>query len=257
MRLKTFFLSSCSALLLAVAAHAATVDRVVLKVNDAADLSGNGLLDPYLTWVNSGGFNEGIANASDLVANGLDFKDSFVDSHWDQVLSVRVSMYSQGVERAWITFGPGTDRQDFFRRDNIVASSWDHPATGIAVTGNNFFSVAGDAAINRHWFVNRNYGGCNNDAGFMLVFDGSYRACSWEDTRTGVIGPNTRGLFYSAGPGFTNYHYNAPYRYEVADVFAVSVTLPGAQVPLPGTAILLGSALLAAGAATRIRRKAR
>lgn len=39
-----------------------------------------------------------------------------------------------------------------------------------------------DSGLNRRFFIQNNYGGCSNDAGWFLVVEGS--ACSWEQRTT-------------------------------------------------------------------------
>ncbi len=226
------------------AADAAT--RLVMKVSDAPVASGTTVIDPYLDWTGTGGVNEGVAGATSLTNNGIDYKDSWVDTNWGDVTSVRVSMYTSAVEVAFMEFSAaGTAKDNFFSLANLTSSSWTD--TG---SPNNYFSIAGHNLIDRHWYVNRNYGGCTSDRGWMAVLDGraapSY-ACSWEDSRTGT-GSATRGFLYSDGPANENWTTGSV---GVADVFAVTVTT--APVPVPASGALLAGAL---GALAWRKRKA-
>ena len=44
-----------------------------------------------------------------------------------------------------------------------------------------FCSIAGHSEINRCWFVNSFYGGCNVDAGWLVVASRDATACAWEE----------------------------------------------------------------------------
>ena len=213
--------------------------RLVLKVSDATP----GAIDPNADWINNGGFNMGTPGAKTLLNNGIDFKDSFVDTNWIDVLTVRVSMYNQGNEVAFIEFdAAGTTKTDFFAQSNVTASNW-----ALLAGGHNFFSIPG-GGFERHWFVNTQYGGCGNDSGHFLVLDGSNGACPWENTRSGA-GKDTRLFLYSTlgptdgtfGDGAINWNDNTG-GVGQADVFAVHVTT---HVDLPATA-----AMSAAGVVT-------
>ena len=75
---------------LASIADAGTI--LAMKVSDLAPATASaGYIDPWQTWGNGGGWNEGVAGATSLTNNGIDYMNSFVDTNWGDVLSVRVS----------------------------------------------------------------------------------------------------------------------------------------------------------------------
>ncbi|XP_076455495.1 uncharacterized protein LOC143290091 [Babylonia areolata] len=87
---------------------------------------------------------------------------------------VRVSVYSDGMEKVFFLFnGEGTTSLDFFKADNLVASSFGdiNPNT----TTFNYFSIKGHERlpeVQRRFFVNSHYAkNCHADAGWMVVVD--------------------------------------------------------------------------------------
>ncbi|ARE39966.1 hypothetical protein RGUI_1825 [Rhodovulum sp. P5] len=242
--------ASAAALLLASQANAASI--LAMKLSDLTpDASSAGRLDAYSGWTDGTGWNEGVAGATDLVNNGIDYRNGSID--WAEVESVRVSMYSQGSEVAYVEFdAAGTTMTDFFAVANVSGSSWPDDLT---TDVHNYFSIAGHTSNDRHWYINRNYGGCGSDVGHMVVLDGDGAdACSWETTRTDDIGLTNRGFLYSTLTTDTNWN-NTGGQVGVADVFAVHVTV-GGDVPLPASLVLMGTALGGLGAARRFARKA-
>lgn len=71
----------------------------------------------------------------------------------------------------------------------------------------NCLSCYRDSNCQRTFFINRNYGGCQVDAGWFVVIDSgnSYMCCpyQWSDTGT------TPAFIYSKKSGFVNYEYEA------------------------------------------------
>ena len=114
-------LAVAAALCLVGSAHAATVNRVVLKASDTTAQSGTTVVDPYEDWAATVGVNEGVTGADAIANNGIDFKDSWVDSNWGLVDSVRVSMHAdvqgQLSEVAYFEFDAHTRK--FRRRPSI------------------------------------------------------------------------------------------------------------------------------------------
>ena len=250
-RVRTIAAAAGLAALLAPPVPAATYDLLAMKVSDNAPATGSaGRIDPYLGWTGTGGFNVGVAGATSLASNGVDYKDPVVDTSWADVLSVRVSMYSAGAEVAFIEFdASGTTKTDFFAPGNVLASSWTDLATA---EDYRYFSIPGHVEEDRHWFVHRQYGGCSNDAGWMVVRDGGASdACDCMNDRSGA-GLSDRAFLYSAADTAITYS-SAEADLATADVFAVHVEVSGTPpvVPGPAPAVLLVSGLAALGALRR------
>lgn len=229
-------------------AQSALVTDLVFKLSDSTPDASK--LDAYTGWTNAGGFNEANATAKVLNDNGLDFKSTLVDTWPTDMTNVRVAMYSNGNEVAYIDFNPaGTTNTNFFASANVAGSNW----TDLG-DGGNYFSIAGHVEIDRHWFINNNYGGCGVDVGQLVVIDGDgSQPCGWERNR---LGGNDRAFLYSTQP--TEVNWNGSTTVGVADVFAVFVTRDtppnnnNGQVPAPATLALLGLGL---GGMSRLRRK--
>lgn len=245
----TVLLAALAVAAFPAAASALTLDsRTVMKVAD----SGPGTFDPYLDWIGSGGFNEGVAGAADPVNNGLDYKDSWADTNWNEAVTARVSVFSGGQEVAFILFdAAGTTKSDVFSAANVIGSTW----TDLG-DGGNHFSIAGDAGLDRHWFVNNSYGGCASDVGQLLLLDGRTGACPWESSRSGA-GLADRAFLYSAASTEVNWTTG---NIGVGDVFMVSVEVPGeepprGEIPLPASAAFAVAGLGALGWLRGRRRK--
>ena len=69
----------------------------------------------------------------------------------------------------------GTDSQNWFSVSKLTHSSqW----SDIKTESKNYFSVSGDTAKKRHFFINRGYAGnCAGDTGWMVI---AGKECDWE-----------------------------------------------------------------------------
>ena len=217
---------------------ASTSLDLVYKLSD----TGSGL-DALAGWTLGTGHNEGNLAAKTFIDNGLDYRSTQIDT-WDMtdVLGIRVSFFADGSEQAFVEFGAsGTNSGNFFSKTNVTASSWTDMAAGY--TGAQFFSIAGDSGIDRHWFIESNYGGCGTDTGHMVVIDSTgSQPCNWETTR---LTENSRLLLYADSTNHQNWTSGSV---GIADVFAVSFVReaeePG-NVPTPTSLALLGLGILA------------
>jgi hypothetical protein len=126
------------------------------------------------------------------------------------VTQARVALYEGGVEVAFLRFNAaGSDRSNWFRLATLQASTW----SDIAAQGQNFFQIQGAGNYGRHWFVNRTYGGCPADSGWLVVNGTSERTCDWS-TRVAPV-----ALMYARGTTFTNWNTYATV--GLAEVMAV------------------------------------
>lgn len=222
------------------AAAAAPVDLLVYEIKDA----GTNAIEPDNLWLDDG-----------AVSDANNFKSAWIDSasNWSTVDSVRVSMLSGGNEVAYIAFGGSTSKSDFFTAANVVDSTWGD----ISTNSFNYFSIPGHDDIGRNWFVNQNYGGCWNDAGYMAVVDYGPSPCGsyWESTANKAPGDPDRMFIYSTGSAAENYTYGSV---GFADTFAVTVTYDDGTtpVPLPATGALFAAGLGAFGLLRRKRNAA-
>lgn len=110
----------------------------------------------------------------------------------------------------WAQFDArGSDRLSWFSDAKITKSSY----SDIKTEGKNFFSIDGDASIGRHWFVNRSYGGCPADTGWLVV-DRLTDPCSWESNA-----PKKVAILYAPRTTYGNYNDNTIAQGEVFAVF--------------------------------------
>ncbi|XP_033626039.1 uncharacterized protein LOC117289152 [Asterias rubens] len=97
------------------------------------------------------------------------------------VKQVKLSLYDDtGVKVKLVFKGTDSDILSWFAKERLVSSLWSDLTT-TATT--NYFSIDGDVTsillIDRRFFINMNYGGCDIDRGWMVVVD-SEGPCSWE-----------------------------------------------------------------------------
>ena len=91
----------------------------------------------------------------------------------------------------------GSNKLNWFSLSRLTQSSW----TDMKTQPNNYFSIHGDPRNGRHFFINSVYGGCPNDAGWMVI---TVRApdCDWEKR----FRPRENVILYSKLSGLTNWN---------------------------------------------------
>jgi len=116
--------------------------------------------------------------------------------------------------------GQSTDPQHWMTQDRVISSSW----SDISNSSANFFSIQGDTALHRHFYMNHVYGtamtspdgDCPGDYGWFAAVD-KRRAvpCRWEKAqRFPVFVYSTRS---------TMADFNNPQHVDTADTMAVFV----------------------------------
>eukprot|EP00058_Branchiostoma_floridae_P011020 XP_002596508.1 hypothetical protein BRAFLDRAFT_73817 [Branchiostoma floridae] len=92
---------------------------------------------------------------------------------------VKIVLESSSGNIELIFDGQSTDKFSWFSKSRLVSSPWND----IDTEPQNYFSVEGDASAKRSFYINRNYGGCGVDAGWLMVADeGPDGVCTWERT---------------------------------------------------------------------------
>ncbi|MDT7934394.1 MAG: PEP-CTERM sorting domain-containing protein [Sphingomonadaceae bacterium] len=232
--LKVLLTTAASAVLTTASADAASL--LVFKLGNGASTIGS-LSQLYL---NGGAIRENEAAAQSLSNSSLDYRNAtFLDTpaNWATVQRVDVQLYNRGTLMRTISFSPGSSYSNFFTQSNVIGG--DYP--NLATANVNFFSIPGDANYNRNFFINQNYGGCGNDAGYLVVLGVGGAACSWESDRYSTA---NRAFLYSRNSGPQNWNDE---RIGQADVFAISVNVPGVATPAPTALALFGLGALALG----------
>ena len=238
-------------------AHAGSLIVYTLGV----DATGaNAFSDVVAGWQTPGSFG----TSASLTDTTSDYRSSWVDnaSDWASVTNINVGMYNaSGNEVAYFNFagpdtvqGAGVTLSNFFSSTDLVSTNYTdipNPFTG------NYFDEAGDTR--RHFFVQNNYGGCQNDAGWFVVDVNGGEACSWETTQQALNTSGSERVFlYALGNTQQIWSYNgiigAADDVGSADVFAITVTSGLVSSPEPSTLLTLGSALSVLGF-IRLRRR--
>lgn len=87
----------------------------------------------------------------------------------------------------------GSDKLNWFSAAKLDDSSW----TDVKSQPKNSFSIAGRDS--RNFYINRNYGGCARDAGWLGI---TYTHCGWEKHYL----PRRNVILYSKLSGYTNWN---------------------------------------------------
>lgn len=109
----------------------------------------------------------------------------------------KVVLYEGAVAKKELVFdASGTDKLNWFSVEKLTTSPW----TDVNTEPRNFFSIQGgcDGGNCRSFFINRNYGGCDVDAGW-LVTAGVW--CSWETNAS-----HNKKVLYSKLSTYTNWN---------------------------------------------------
>ena len=67
----------------------------------------------------------------------------------------------------------GTDKLNWFDASRLKESSWGD----IETEPRNYFSIGGDVALHRNFFISRHYRGCPGDEGWLVT---AGTVCDWE-----------------------------------------------------------------------------
>ncbi|XP_048778907.2 uncharacterized protein LOC125682410 [Ostrea edulis] len=98
------------------------------------------------------------------------------------ISEVTIELYRGGSKVAFVTFnGIDSDQKSWFSPSRVLNSSW---STLTSSTVYNHFSVDGHVLCSRAFFINRDYGICSVDAGWLAVMDPVNTVCcpgSWDD----------------------------------------------------------------------------
>ena len=93
-----------------------------------------------------------------------------------------VVLYNGGQEVIRLVFDSiNSTKTDWFTKDSLTSS----PYSDIISSTHNFFSISGDeqfqaeSNIDRNFFINKNYGGCPSDSGWLVVISGKDDFCEW------------------------------------------------------------------------------
>ena len=87
-------------------------------------------------------------------------------------------LYTQNKEVLVLEFdASASDNTNWFSVDRLQLSPWQD----ISTASKNFFSITGwcGGEYCRSFFINHNYGGCDVDAGWLMI--GGARNCVWEN----------------------------------------------------------------------------
>ncbi|XP_076106139.1 uncharacterized protein LOC143074675 isoform X2 [Mytilus galloprovincialis] len=116
--------------------------------------------------------------------------------------------------------GRGSTSSNWFTKNRLRYNSFNDLTR---MSSFNFFSMNGDQTVDRHFFINRNYGGCANNRGWMVVIDtadADHRPCKYDklpgkDYPYILYGPDQQLAVYDQG------------LYAVANMMVISISTLG------------------------------
>jgi hypothetical protein len=133
--------------------------------------------DAWTAW-NGTGANTSDDSNMNPQDGGL-FVSPFISTIWSTIAptQARVDVCDNGSITNFINFNSaGTTKIDWFTQARIQQTSF----SGITGGTYNFFGIQGDNVSIRRWFINRTYGGCDIDTGYLCVVNRGVGGCAWE-----------------------------------------------------------------------------
>ena len=165
--------------------------------------------------------NENDMTLLDVQKAAKHYVSGYITNYWNKggvtVTDVRAHVYKAGaIQKFWKFDGKMSTSISWFTNTKLISSSYmDLPAGPF-----NYFAILGDNANGRNWFINRQYGGCGVDAGW-LVLDTTPDPCTWESNNNKV---SPLRIVYAAGQTFASWQSAADNnQLGVADAYAVFV----------------------------------
>ncbi|XP_071956085.1 uncharacterized protein [Antedon mediterranea] len=129
-------------------------------------------------------FVDGTQTSESEASKSFDSSENFrlnkLFENWtsSNIIQVKLTLYSKCYdELIHLTFnGITTTKTSWFSIEHLLDSPWDDLKSGVEM---NYFSIAGNFR-KRVFFVNKHYGGCSNDKGWLVVIDDTSHGCEWE-----------------------------------------------------------------------------
>ncbi|XP_078381758.1 uncharacterized protein LOC144664478 isoform X1 [Oculina patagonica] len=167
--------------------------------------------DVYQLWSSEDSLNENNAEALNVISSLREhYKNRFVQN-WQTVnpKEVRVALYTNGSEVLSLFFDSvDADKENWFSKYRLTQAPWND----VKSEPHNYFSIIGHPP-ERAFFINRNYGGCEVDAGWLLV--SSDGKCAFEYRLP------TIAIMYSKLETYTS--WDSYENVGIADVLAVFI----------------------------------
>lgn len=111
-------------------------------------------------------------------------RSPYID-YWDclNINKVKFELNIKGETVAFVEFdGRGSNYLNWFNNDRILNSSWTDMHKGQTY---NVFSIDHQSKYDRNFFINKNYGGCPKDSGWLVVKEANFTsACEWDNQTT-------------------------------------------------------------------------
>ncbi|KAI8478075.1 hypothetical protein Bbelb_441960, partial [Branchiostoma belcheri] len=158
-------------------------------------------LDVFYTMKGTG---QTVYDAWSTIGQVTHYKCPVVDQ-WESLNIQRVKVVLESSEGnvELIFNGTNTDKFNWFSKSRLLSSPWNDVNT----EPQNVFSIEGVPNEKRSFYINRNWGGCLQDAGWLVVADGGPLVqCEWERAPEDQL-PYIR---FSKTTGYANYNEMCP-----------------------------------------------
>lgn len=141
---------------------------------------------PYTVWNGNTAYP---GTTPDKTTPEMVFVPSLLTTNWANTTEARVELIKNGTAQRYIKFSTaGKDKITWFAKANVSSTSW----TDVTSSSQNYFSIQGDSANYRGWFINNLYNGCPADYGWLVVtYNAAKDTCSqqnyWQSAPAGSI----------------------------------------------------------------------
>ena len=179
-------------------------------------------LQEELAYINGGTFNEATIDTTNNFRSVLFDSWSVLHSTLNIFDKIKIAVYSNDVQVSYWIFDATDDLESWFSWDNMIDSNY-YDATYDTSTSFLYFGLDAQTSIGREWMIWKNYGGCANDNGWLIVVHDA-NCGNWAPGEAATV-PQIRYSINSDDSSYTSGLQADSSQNEVADTMVVSINL--------------------------------